>query len=320
MIYLKITEINNMLQKVKKYLVFILFLFIIYLLNCCKNKKSETGMEIIARTPVTVAQPVLKDMQEILEFPAITTYLTKYVVRSSITGTVEKVAVTQGDKIKKGALLFVLKTREAAALQDSASVDQDLGFNGTINVISPNDGNISTISHQGGDFVQEGDDLVLISDPRSLVFLLEAPFEMTGYVDRNKSCLLTLPDNTRINGKISGRLPEMNVQNQTVSYIVNANIPEPLPENLIASAVIIKSTKTGAVVIPRKALLGNETMNEFWVMKVINDSTAIKVPVSRGIETDNEIEITDPVFLPSDRLILTGNYGLPDTASIIIEK
>jgi multidrug efflux pump subunit AcrA (membrane-fusion protein) len=143
---------------------------------------------------------------------------------------------------------------------------------------------------------------------------------MTGYVDRNKTCSLTLPDNTRINGKISGRLPEMNVQNQTVSYIVNANLPEPLPENLIASAVIIKSTKTGAVVIPKKALLGNETMNEFWVMKVVNDSTAIKVPVARGIETDNEVEITDPVFLPSDRLILTGNYGLPDTASIIIEK
>jgi biotin carboxyl carrier protein len=121
-------------------------------------------MEIIARTPVTVTEPVLKNMQEILEFPAITAYLTKYVVRSSITGTVEKVAVRQGDKIKKGALLFVLKTREAAALQDSASVDQALGFKGTINVFSPDDGNISTISHQGGDFVQEGDDLVLISD------------------------------------------------------------------------------------------------------------------------------------------------------------
>ncbi len=307
-----------MLQKLKNYPVLILFLSGI-LVTCCKNR--TTGSDrIIARTPVTVVEPVLKNMQEILEFPAITEYLTKYSVRSSITGTVEKVAVRQGDKIKKGALLFVLKTREAAALRDSAASDPALDFKGIINVFSPNDGVISTLSHQGGDFVQEGDELLLISDPGSLVFILEAPFEMTAYIEKNKSISLTLPDNTRIKGTIAGRLPEMNVQNQTVRYIVSAKTPEPLPENLIASAVVVKSTKEQAVVIPKRALLGNETMNEFWVMKVINDSVAIKIPVSKGIETENEVEITGAAFLPGERVILTGNYGLPDTASIIIEK
>lgn len=307
-----------MLQILKHYSVFILFLSCI-LVTGCKNK--TTGSDrIIARTPVTVVEPVLKNMQEILEFPAITEYLTKYSVRSSITGTVEKVAVRQGDKIKKSALLFVLKTREAAALSDSAASDPALDFKGIINVFSPNDGVISKLSHQGGDFVQEGDELLLISDPGSLVFILEAPFEMTAYIEKNKSISLTLPDNARIKGRIAGRLPEMNVQNQTVRYIVNAETPEPLPENLIASAVVVKSTKEQAVVIPKRALLGNETMNEFWVMKVINDSVAIKVTVSKGIETENEVEITGAVFLPSERVILTGNYGLPDTASIIIEK
>jgi hypothetical protein len=55
-------------------------------------------------------------------------------------------------------------------------------------------------------------------------------------------------------------------------------------------------------------------------MKLVNDSTAVKVIVKKGIETNNEVEITDPVLNPSDRVILTGNYGLPDTASIIIMK
>ncbi len=307
-----------MLQKLKHYSVLILFLSA-SLVTGCRNKTTGTD-RIIARTPVTVVEPVLKNMQEILEFPAITEYLTKFSVRSSITGTVEKVAVRQGDKIKKGALLFVLKTREAAAMKDSAATDPALDFKGIINVFSPNDGVISTLSHQGGDFVQEGDELLLISDPGSLVFILETPFEMTTYIEKTRSCSLTLPDNTRIKGRIAGRLPEMNVQNQTVRYIVNAETPEPLPENLIASAVVVKSTKEQAVVIPKRALLGNETMNEFWVMKVINDSVAIKVTVGKGIETENEVEITGAVFLPSERVILTGNYGLPDTASIIIEK
>jgi hypothetical protein len=55
-------------------------------------------------------------------------------------------------------------------------------------------------------------------------------------------------------------------------------------------------------------------------MKLLNDSIAVKVLVKKGIETINEVEITDPVFNPSDRVILTGNYGLPDTATIIIMK
>ena len=55
-------------------------------------------------------------------------------------------------------------------------------------------------------------------------------------------------------------------------------------------------------------------------MKLINDSTAIKVVVSKGFENNDEVEITEPVFLSSDRIVLTGNYGLPDTARIAIIK
>ena len=53
-------------------------------------------------------------------------------------------------------------------------------------------------------------------------------------------------------------------------------------------------------------------------MKLINDSTAIKVPVKIGIVTDAQVEISAPLFDKFDRLINTGNYGLPDTARINI--
>jgi biotin carboxyl carrier protein len=286
----------------------------------CKGRRDTAEIEVSARTPVTVVQPVVKDIRETIDFPAITEFMVKNVVKSPITGNVVKVTVKQGDKIKKGDLLCVLKTREASAIQNKEGVDTTLGFKGEINIPSPKDGIISTVSHQEGDFVQEGDELVLICDPRSLVFIIEAPFEMAEYVEKNKTCSLVLPDNTVLSGTIKGKLPEMNVQNQTVSYIVSAESSEPLPENLIASAIITKKVDNNAVVIPRPALLGNETMNLFWVMKVINDSTAVKIPVTKGIENEREVEILEPKFVPTDRILLTGNYGLPDTASIIIEK
>jgi len=54
-------------------------------------------------------------------------------------------------------------------------------------------------------------------------------------------------------------------------------------------------------------------------MKLINDTTAIKITVKKGFENNEEVEITDPELLRTDRIILTGSYGLPDTARVIIK-
>ncbi|HET6991155.1 MAG TPA: RND transporter, partial [Bacteroidia bacterium] len=71
--------------------------------------------------------------------------------------------------------------------------------------------------------------------------------------------------------------------------------------------------------IPKAALLSNETQTEFWVMKLINDSTAVKVDVKLGIQSEDQSEIVDPAFTDKDRILLTGNYGIPDTAKVSIQ-
>ena len=67
-------------------------------------------------------------------------------------------------------------------------------------------------------------------------------------------------------------------------------------------------------------MLGNEEMTSFWVMRLANDSTAIKVPVQRSIVTHDSVEVTEPHFATGDRFLLTGGYGLPDTANVIITR
>jgi uncharacterized NAD(P)/FAD-binding protein YdhS len=53
-------------------------------------------------------------------------------------------------------------------------------------------------------------------------------------------------------------------------------------------------------------------------MKLMDDSTAVKVPVTKGLEISDKIEIISPKFLVSDKFLLTGNYGLADTARVKI--
>ncbi|MGD0340765.1 MAG: HlyD family efflux transporter periplasmic adaptor subunit [Bacteroidales bacterium] len=309
-----------MIKQHSEYPALLLLALIMFSSVSCRHKNESTGNRIIAKTPVTAGTPSFKDISDTIDFPAITNYLKKNVLKSSITGVIESINAVQGEATVKGKQLFALRTMEASAMKNSQPGDSTLGLKGVIRIFSPQDGVISTVSHQAGDFVQEGDELAVIADSRSLVFILEVPFEMTGYIGLNRNCSLSLPDNTRMTGKITAKLPEMNIQNQTVRYVVTAQEISKLPENLIASALIVKEIRKHVQVLPRSAVLGNETQTNFWVMKMINDSVAIKVPVRKGIENNDEVEVTEPQFLANDRILISGNYGLPDTAAVIVAR
>jgi hypothetical protein len=73
-------------------------------------------------------------------------------------------------------------------------------------------------------------------------------------------------------------------------------------------------------VLPKSSLVTNVTEDSFWIMKLINDSTAIRVNIDKGIENDSVAQILSPRLNKTDQIILTGLYGLPDTAAVEIVK
>ena len=52
-------------------------------------------------------------------------------------------------------------------------------------------------------------------------------------------------------------------------------------------------------------------------MKLIDDSTAVRVPVETGNSTADSMEVFGSLT-PADRIVLTGGYALPDSSKIII--
>jgi multidrug efflux pump subunit AcrA (membrane-fusion protein) len=318
--FLNIKNDLEMLNQIQKYSVILLLFFTACLFYACHSSSNSAETVIVARTPVKVVAPVIKNLYETTDFMAVTTYLVKNTLRSSVTGIVESVEISPGENVGKGKLLFSLKTIEASALQNSLQSDSSLGFKGVIKIYSPKEGVVSIITHYGGDYVQEGDELAVLSDPGSLVFIMDVPYEMTGYIEKNKECTIRLPDKRTLKGRIRKKLSDMNIQNQTVSYIITPEKPLQLPQNLIATVEIVKRVKPDALVVPKDAVLGDETQTEFWIMKMINDTTAIKIPVVKGIENSDEVEIVQPVFLLTDRILSSGNYGLADTAAVVVNR
>jgi hypothetical protein len=74
------------------------------------------------------------------------------------------------------------------------------------------------------------------------------------------------------------------------------------------------------LLVPRRAVLTNEKQTDFWLMKVINDTLAVNVPVKKGLESDSLVEIISPLVKENDLVIVEGAFELLDSSIVQIIK
>ena len=270
------------------------------------------------QTPVTIATVSTAPMEEYVELNATSGFLQKSYVKASSNGYIHLVDIQLGKLVNKGQHIFTLKTKESQSIGNSINaLDSSYKFSGLINITASEDGYISELNHQVGDYVQEGEQLAVICNTNSFAFVMNLPYELRTYVLGKNNVELLLPDGKKLNGTVSTVLPVVDSVSQTQNVLIRVN-EKNLPINLIAKVKVLKIAKNNTTSLPKSAILSDETQSNYWVMKVIDSTTAVKVPVSKGIETTDRIEIVSPKFSVSDEFLLTGNYGLPDTAKIKI--
>ena len=291
-------------------------------LASCGNKDKQTEEEAPeAKIPVTITTVSNEPMEEYVELNATSSFLQKWIVRANATGYLQSANVQLNKYVSNGQTLYTVKTKEAQSIGNAINIlDSSFKFTGVNGIRANGGGFISQIDHQIGDYVQDGDQLAVITDTKSFVFLLDMPYELRPYIINKKSLEMVLPDGEKLIGTITGNMPTMDATSQTQSIILKVNARHALPENLIAKVKVVKSYKDNTASLPKTAVLTDETQSEFWVMKMFNDSAAAKVVVKKGIETTDRIEIVSPAFSAADKILVTGNYGLGDTAKVQIVK
>jgi len=298
------------------------FYIILLLIASCKYKETTTeATPEEAQTPVTVTSISQSPMEEFIELNATSAYLLKNYVKANATGYLRSAQVMPGQFVKSGQVLFTIKTKEAESIGNAVNMlDTSFKFSGTNSIRAGADGFISQLNHQSGDYVQDGEQLAVISDQNSFVFLLDLPFELRKDVSVGKQLEVNLPDGEKIPGSITSFMPTVDAASQTQSIVIKVLAPHTIPENLIAKIKIPTNTISTAVSLPVSAVLSDETQSAFWVMKMIDSTTAVKVKVKKGMQTKTAIQILSPVFSTEDKFVLTGNYGLGDTAKVRITQ
>lgn len=288
------------------------------ILNSC-NKTAPAEVPAEVSVPVTVTSIDTTAIENYVDLNATTTYLIKNTIKANTTGYLEIVNAASNDFVRKNQLLFSLKTREAKVLGNTINkMDPNLHFGGALNLRATCDGFVTAVNVQKGDYVQEGDALAVINDAASFSIVLSLPYELKKYVKPNELLDVSLPDGTTIKTKVEKYMPTVDPASQTQNVILKTLQNSNIPENLIVKVRINKTAADKMISLPKGAVLSDETQTDFWIMKVIGKNMAVKVPIKKGIESVDKVEILFPKLKLSDKILLTGNYGVGDTIKIKI--
>lgn len=270
-------------------------------------------------TPVTVITPETGTMGDSIELNATAAFLLKTNVKAVANGYLQSSGIKLGQHVVRGQVLFLLKTKEAENLGNTINkLDSSFRFTGLIPIKATGNGYITQLSSQAGSYVQDGEQLATISDDNSFVFILNLPYELTALIPENRKITVWLPDGQQLQGTMETPLPTVDAVSQTQNYVIRVSTAQPVPENLIAKVKFVKVVKAGAIFVPKSAVLSDESQSEYWIMKMTDSSTAVKVVIRKGLETGGRIEILSPVLTTQDKILISGNYGLPDTATVSI--
>jgi hypothetical protein len=292
------------------------------LLASCHHVDQTSEVETRPVAQVKVTNVSYKNMEEQATLTATSVYLQRSQVTAPVAGYITHVYIKYGDVVSKGQVLYSMETKERAALGENAiKIDSTLKEFGKLTIKAPSGGIITTIDRQQtGEYIMEGNSFCTITQSGDLAFQLNVPYEYHSLVEHSNYCTLVLPDKSQIQGHIVKALSSLNATAQTQMYLVRPTRNVFLPEGLVASVLLTTNSKPNTQVIPKEAVLSDELMKNFWIMKLLNDTIAIKVDVKVGIRNTHEVEIISPQLSITDRILSEGNYGLADTALVKIIK
>ena len=302
-------------------------------LAACGSKKDPAAAEaapaaesgepaVKPKAMVTVGTVQTDTLTDVLRLSAVSAFQAKDALRATTTGYVLPPTPVVGQQVRAGQTVFTIQTKESKTLHlDQLTGDPRLKFSGIIRIKSARTGILATVDKLAGDYVQDGEQLVLTYDKSRFVFILDVPVTQLRYVHTGQSCRIFLPDGRVLNGRVAEVLATADVSIQTQRYTIRPTglVPD-LPENLAVQVEINRTAPHLARTLPRGAVLTNETQTSFWVMRLLNDSTAVKVPVTVGTQEKDHIEIKQPAFSPRDKILVSGNFGLDDTAAVRVTR
>lgn len=290
-----------------------------------KSLNVDVGSEVhqgqllaLAEAPELSAQLASADSklkaQEALSIASKANY-ERILEASKFSGAVSKNDVDQA-LAKRNADLAQLEAaksayREVATLRNYLEIRAP--FNGIISARNVSTGAYIGPAGKGSEFP-----LFVLTEQKRLRLIIAVPEAYTGYVDQNDEVSFTVktfPDK-KFTGKVkrlSGALDKRLRSERVEVDVLNAD--KKLLPGMIAEVTLPLPTKTSTFIVPKSALV-NATTDVFVIR--VNNKKAEWVPVKKGLEADNKIEVFGQLN-EGESLITTASEEIRDGSPITVK-
>lgn len=294
----------------------ILGLSTLFLIGCGEKTSKDNETEQTQVTDVSTTTVSHGHINKEIELTAVTAFLKKNIITAPIASYITACYIQPGTIVHSGQVIYKLESKEHSALGDDV-MNASMGI---VNIRTNVLGVVTDVQQQSGGYITEGTLLCTIANTSSMAFEVDVPAEDMKYAKAGTSCQISLPDGHSFTSVLSTPLASMDVNAQVQQVPAHAKGPF-LPEGLRVKATL-KTTSTGKniQILPKSAVQSDDNMTSFWIMKVMNNSRAKKIPITIGNSDKNEIEIKTPILSTNDKIITTGSYQLQDGDRVKIIK
>jgi membrane fusion protein, multidrug efflux system len=325
-----------------KSITIILIASFLFIVGGCGGKKSnEDPPAQISQVKVRATSIKLGDMAETILANGQTEIVRKENLLSPIAGKISGLKVQEGSHVNAGDTLIVIMTREsestlagAEALAERAKTPEQKDEAKRALQLARQSQNLAIIKSSmtgivaarninEGAHVAEGTELLTIVDPASINFVAQVPLKELGRIASGQSeeiKFMALPDRV-FGASINAISPQAEPISQTTRVRLHfdeqsVKAHEILSEGMAGTVRILTGTRRNVLIVPARAILRDDETNTHSIVIITPDSLSKIIPVTIGITSDSEIEISGEAITQGTPVIIDGNYALSDSTRV----
>jgi RND family efflux transporter MFP subunit len=275
---------------------------------------------------------------------------------AKVAGTVDSIAITQGDEVQAGNVLITIDKKLAETHKIAAEtafnsaqltykrnllllekkIIPEAAFNNskvdfdhakaelakTINqyndmiIKAPFNGYIGVVRANVGDQVKVGDYLFSLVAGGNKTIFIELPETLYGKINDKSEVFIIDLSNNKVTGKIVAVSDYLSQQGTITARVILPPTTNIVHGSYVETGIIYN--KHNGLAIPEKAILKNEDGS--FVYKITEENLTKKIYVTPGVTTGNMVEFTSNELKKGDMVVVEGLTKIQDNTAIELTK
>jgi len=308
------------------------------LVSGCRGKTPAAppaAAEPAVAVSVRVAAVSRTTLTEAVSAPGHTAALAQQKVRAPFAGTLTELAVSDGDRVRRGDLLGAIVSRDSEAalagardMERQARTDSEkadasravaLAERALVRapILAASDGTVLSHAAVRGDRLSEDQEILTVADSGSIAFLADVPQSELGRIRPGQPVVVDIAGRSdRLEGRVHDILPGANAADFTAPVRVDlqglGSVP---PLGLFGTARITVAEHRGVIIIPEAALMRDDVTGTSRIV-IVDQGRARWLDVSPGMRANGTVEIRTPALAPGQTVVVSGQVGLAEGAPV----